>query len=77
MGGACSTEEGRAAYRVLWGNLGTRPFGRPRRRLQIILKRIFKNIVGAWTLLIRLNIGSSWVAVMNHLVSVKSGEFLD
>jgi len=77
MGGAYSTEEGRGAYRVLWGNVGRRPFGRPKRSLEIILKRIFKNRSGEWTLSICLNIGSRWVAVLNFFVSVKSGEFLD
>jgi len=43
MGGACSTEEGSDAYKVLRGNLGSRPFGRPTRSLEIILKIIFKN----------------------------------
>ena len=50
--------ERRGAYRVLVGKHGgKRPLGRPRRRLKIILRWIFRKCdVGVWT-------GSSWLRI--------------
>jgi hypothetical protein len=76
MSGACSTEEGKGAYRVVSGNLERRPLGTLTRSLEIILKRIFKNIIGAWTALICLKIGSRWVAVMNEVFPQNPENFL-
>jgi hypothetical protein len=44
MGGVCSVyREGRGGYRVLLGKPeGKRPLGRPRRRWDIIFRRIFR-----------------------------------
>jgi hypothetical protein len=51
--------EGRGMYRVLMGKLeGKRPLGRPRCRLRLILRWIFRKWdVGVWTGLSWLRIG--------------------
>jgi hypothetical protein len=55
----------RGVYRVLVGKPeGKRPLGRPRRRWELILRRIFRKwVVGVWT-------GSSWLRI------VRFGEYL-
>jgi hypothetical protein len=53
-------EEGRGMYRVLVGKLeGKRPLGRPRHRLRLILRWMFRKWdVGVWTGLSWLRIGT-------------------
>ena len=50
--------DSRGTYRILVGKPeGKRPLGRPRRRWELILRRIFRKwVVGVWT-------GSSWLRI--------------
>jgi hypothetical protein len=60
MGGACSTNEERDAYRILVGKLkGKRSLGKPRRRRADTIKIDLRQNVMVWIELIWLRIGTS------------------
>jgi hypothetical protein len=54
-----------------WGDLGKRPFGRPRRRWEILLKCIFKKREGGMQWIDLAQNSDRWRAILNAVLNLR------